>query len=240
MKEGLLNDDTLKQSYLNLKKFSDQVKKDYTKFMKEDFGSAEWKREGRKIENNLKKYEKSLKEVQRNLKNAKGNGSLNEENVSTVEDGLEKIKEIVEPMARTMREKIDQFNQDMEMDDQGNPEENEDELDKEQEQIQVDLMNNKEYLEQRGKELKEIHKTAAIIKDTTDKMAQDLNKQGEILDDVEAKVIKVEENVEKGAKEIKKADELSRGNTKRLSCIIFIVVVAIGVILAIVLSLVFR
>ena len=43
---------------------------------------------------------------------------------------------------------------------------------------------------------------------------------------------------EKADKEIKKADELSKGNTKRLACIIAIVVIAIGVVLAIVLSLV--
>ena len=69
-------------------------------------------------------------------------------------------------------------------------------------------------------------------------MAQDLVQQGEMLDNVEQYVVKAEDNVEKADKEIKKADELSKGNTKRLGFIIAIVVIAIGVVLAIVLSLV--
>ena len=48
----------------------------------------------------------------------------------------------------------------------------------------------------------------------------------------------IEDNVNKAEKEINRADELSRGNTKRLACIIVIVVAGIGAVLAIVLSLV--
>ena len=58
MKEGLLTDEKLKSSYLALKKVSDQVKKDYNRLIKEDFQEDEWRREGRKIDVNLKKYEK--------------------------------------------------------------------------------------------------------------------------------------------------------------------------------------
>ena len=65
-------------------------------------------------------------------------------------------------------------------------------------------MTNKEVLEQRGKALQEIHKTADIIKDTIDKMAQDLVQQGEMLDNVEQYVVKAENNAEKADKEIKK------------------------------------
>ena len=52
MKEGLLTDENLRQSYLNLKKASEQVKKDYNKLIKEDFGDQEWKKDGNKINNN--------------------------------------------------------------------------------------------------------------------------------------------------------------------------------------------
>ena len=138
-----------------------------------------------------------------------------------------------------MKDKIASANYNLEMSDQDNPRENEEE-DQQQGQVVMDLMTNKEVIEQRGKALQEIHKTAAIIKDTTDKMAQDLVQQGEMLDDVEQHVVKAEDNVEKADKEIKKADELSKGNTKRLGCIIAIVVIAIGVVLAIVLSLVLK
>ena len=99
-------------------------------------------------------------------------------------------------------------------------------------------MNNAEMLNQRKKELQEIHKTSALIKDTTDIMAQKLNEQGEMLDNVEAHVIKAEDNVEKANKEINKANELSKSNNKRLCCIMILITVAIGVVLAVVLSLV--
>ena len=233
MKEGLLTDEKLKSSYLALKKVSDQVKKDYNRLIKEDFQEDEWRREGRKIDVNLKKYEKMLGEVERLLENAKDNESASEESISTVEEGLEKLKDTLDPMVRAMNDKINQFDTNFEMDNQNNEGENEEEQEQEQGQITMNLMNNQEMLKQRREELQE-------IKDTTDKMAQDLVKQGEQLDDVEAHVVKAEDNVDKANKEINKANELSKGNTKRLCCILFIVVVAIGVILAIVLSLVLK
>ena len=239
MKEGLLTDENLRQSYLNLKKASEQVKKDYNKLIKEDFGDQAWKRDGNKINNNLRKYEKMLKDVTRNLEQAKDSGSASEENITTVDEGLDKIRDQYEPMVRAMKEKINQFNIDMEMDETDGPGENEqDDGLQEQEQVEVNLMNNQEYLGQRRKELQEIHKTAALIKDTTDKMAQDVHQQGEMLNDIEEKVVKTEDNVEKAGKEINRANELSKGNTKRLCCIIWIVIIVIGVVLAVVLSLI--
>ena len=239
MKEGLLTDENLRQSYLNLKKASEQVKKDYNKLIKEDFGDQAWKRDGNKINNNLRKYEKMLKDVTRNLEQAKDSGSASEENITTVDEGLDKIRDQYEPMVRAMKEKINQFNIDMEMDETDGPGENgQDDGQQEQEQVEVNLMNNQEYLGQRRKELQEIHKTAALIKDTTDKMAQDVHQQGEMLNDIEEKVVKTEDNVEKAGKEINRANELSKGNTKRLCCIIWIVIIVIGVVLAVVLSLV--
>ena len=239
MKEGLLTDENLRQSYLNLKKASEQVKKDYNKLIKEDFGDQEWKKDGNKINNNLRKYEKMLKDVTRNLEQAKDSGSASEENITTVDEGLDKIRDQYEPMVRAMKEKINQFNIDMEMDEKDGPGDNEqDDGQQEQEQVEVNLMNNQEYLGQRRKELQEIHKTAALIKDTTDKMAQDVHQQGEMLNDIEEKVVKTEDNVEKAGKEINRANELSKGNTKRLCCIIWIVIIAIGVVLAVVLSLI--
>ena len=239
MKEGLLTDENLRQSYLNLKKASEQVKKDYNKLIKEDFGDQEWKKDGNKINNNLRKYEKMLKDVTRNLEQAKDSGSASEENITTVDEGLDKIRDQYEPMVRAMKEKINQFNIDMEMDEKDGPGDNEqDDGQQEQEQVEVNLMNNQEYLGQRRKELQEIHKTAALIKDTTDKMAQDVHQQGEMLNDIEEKVVKTEDNVEKAGKEINRANELSKGNTKRLCCIIWIIIIVIGVVLAVVLSLI--
>jgi t-SNARE complex subunit (syntaxin) len=239
MKEGLITDENLRQSYLNLKKASEQVKKDYNRLIKEDFGEQEWRREGKKINNNIRKYEKMLKDVTRNLEKARDSEAASEDNITTVDEGLDKIRDQYEPMVRAMKEKINQFSIDLEMDErEGQGENEQDDGQQEQEQIEVNLMNNQEYLGQRRKELQEIHKTAALIKDTTDKMAQDVHQQGEMLNDIEEKVVKTEDNVEKAGKEINRANELSKGNTKRICCIIWIVIISIGVVLAVVLSLI--
>ena len=237
MNEGLLNDEKLKQSYLNLKKISDTIKKDHARLIKEDFGEQEWRKEGKRIDMNIKKFEKMLKDVKRNLENAKDNGSANEESISTVEEGLEKIKDTTETQVEQMKDKIGNFDVNFEM--ENKDEENGNEEDEQQQgQITMNLMNNAEMLNQRKKELQEIHKTSALIKDTTDIMAQKLNEQGEMLDNVEAHVIKAEDNVEKAGKEINKANELSKSNNKRLCCIMILITVSIGVVLAVVLSLV--
>ena len=237
MNEGLLNDEKLKQSYLNLKKISDTIKKDHARLIKEDFGEQEWRKEGKRIDMNIKKFEKMLKDVKRNLENAKDNGSANEESIATVEEGLEKIKDTTETQVEQMKEKIGNFDVNFEM--ENKDEENGNEEDEQQQgQITMNLMNNAEMLNQRKKELQEIHKTSALIKDTTAIMSQKLNEQGEMLDNVEAHVIKAEDNVEKANKEINKANELSKSNNKRLCCIMILITVSIGVVLAVVLSLV--
>ena len=203
MKEGLITDENLRQSYLNLKKASEQVKKDYNRLIKEDFGEQEWRKEGKKINNNIRKYEKMLKDVTRNLEKARDSEAASEDNITTVDEGLDKIRDQYEPMVRAMKEKINQFSIDLEMDErEGQGENEQDDGQQEQEQIEVNLMNNQEYLGQRKKELQEIHKTAALIKDTTDKMAQDVHQQGEMLNDIEEKVVKTEDNVEKAGKEM--------------------------------------
>ena len=222
-----------------MKKASEQVKKDYNRLIKEDFGEQEWRKEGKKINTNIRKYEKMLKDVTRNLEKARDSEAASEDNITTVDEGLDKIRDQYEPMVRAMKEKINQFSIDLEMDErEGQGENEQDDGQQEQEQIEVNLMNNQEYLGQRKKELQEIHKTAALIKDTTDKMAQDVHQQGEMLNDIEEKVVKTEDNVEKAGKEINRANELSKGNTKRLCCIIWIIIIVIGVVLAVVLSLI--
>ena len=238
MNEGLISDEKLKQSYRTLQKFADQVKKDCNKLMDSEFGEDEWKKEGKKIDINLKKFDKIYKEIKTNVQNAKDNGNVNGESLEIIEEGLENIKENVEPMVERMKDKIGNFENNYEMEGGDNKEENEEEQEQEQGQIVMDLMNNKEVLEIRRKELEDIHKTNALIKDTTDIMAVKVKEQADILDNVENNVIKTEDNVDKANKEIIKANELSKSNNKRLCCIMLIVTVAIGVILSIVLSLV--
>lgn len=102
-----------------------------------------------------------------------------------------------------------------------------------------DLQTNKEILEERRKQLEAIHQTSAKIKDISDSMAKQLNEQGAILDDVEQNVETAKDNAVKAKEEITKADEMSRGNNKRMYCFIAIIAIVILAISAIILSLVF-
>ena len=117
-------------------------------------------------------------------------------------------------------------------------EENNNDLPQQQEVV-MDLMNNKEVLEQRRKELEGIHKTAEILKDTTAQMAQDVHQQGIMLNDIENQVQNAHDNAVKAKKEISDANDLSKGNSKKLCCLIAIVMITVGVIVAIILSLYF-
>ena len=230
MDEGLLTMDRLKSSYINLKKYSDQLNKDYPKLMKDEFREDKWVREGKKIEDNMKKFERALNEVKKLMEKAKNEPDGDDTIISKVEELLETIEKTTESNLRAMKDKVGQFNFDIGV----NEEIEDDDLDdQEQGQIEMNLMANKEIIELRGKELRDIYKMSSIIKDTTDNMAQKLNEQGEVLANIEDHVDKASENVEEAHKEIEKADKLSQGNNKRLIIIIVIVVVVVGVVLGI-------
>ena len=101
-----------------------------------------------------------------------------------------------------------------------------------------DLANNKEVLEERRKQLESIHQTSTKIKDISDTMAKQLDEQGAILDEVETNVITAEDNAKKAKNEIKKAEETSRGNRKKMICYIVIILVFLLATTAITLSLI--
>ena len=237
MEENLINDDQLQQSFKQLKKFAKQVETDYNKLIDETFDENQWRKEGQKIKSNIKKFEKTLKELTNNVQNSKDNGTASQNTISKIDEELKKINQKEVGMIKAIREKIENYPSFDENDNNNNQEENDDQEEQKQELV-LDLMNNKEILEQRRKELQDIHKTSAMIKDTTEQMKQDLYKQGEILTNVEDNVFKTDENVEDAGKEILKANEYSKGNTKKLCCTIFIVIVVVFVAVAIVLSLV--
>ena len=237
MEENLINDDQLQQSFKQLKKFAKQVEADYNKLIDETFDENQWRKEGQKIQSNIKKFEKTLKELTNNVQNSKDNGTASQNTISKIDEELKKINQKEVGMIKAIREKIENYASFDENDNNNNQEENDDQEEQKQELV-LDLMNNKEILEQRRKELQDIHKTSAMIKDTTEQMKQDLYKQGEILTNVEDNVFKTDENVEDAGKEILKANEYSKGNTKKLCCTIFIVILVVIVAVAIVLSLV--
>jgi hypothetical protein len=163
--------------------------------------------------------------------------SENEKNtLEQIDSLLEKARSVTDSQIDAINDKTRYFNNDDDFD--NNPSQGQNNESPQQE-IVMDLMNNKEILEQRRKELQNIHKTAAMLKDTTDKMAADVNQQGAVLDEIEAHVIASHENAEKAKEEIVKADEISRGNRKKMICLICIILLAIGGISAILAAVVF-
>ena len=223
----------MQASYMQMKKISNEIKNSYDKIVKEDYTDKNWERDGRNVTNTINTYKKLYDDLSNKVNYVKENSLVkNEGTVSKVEEALESAKKTTLQYIQAINEKTRYYNNDFEM---NSP--SVEEPAPAQQEVVMDLMNNREVLEKRRKELESIHKTAAILKDTTDQMAQDLNKQGAQLEEIEANVITSKENAEKAHKEIVKADELSRGNRKRMLCLIFAVFIAIGGITAILLSL---
>ena len=121
-------------------------------------------------------------------------------------------------------------------DDNDQPKEEENQDAKQQEQMQ-ELIDNKEFLEYRNKELQQIHKTAAQLKDLTDDMAKQINQQGEKLDIIEENVDKAAENAAEAKKEIETANKNAKKNTKKMVCLIIFVFIALAAITLVLISL---
>ena len=198
----------------------------------------DWKRQGSKIRGEINNFSKIKNDLTQKVNIARENPlSENEKTTITqIDNLLEKARNITESQIDAINEKIKYFNNDDDIDNSPSQEPNSDNPNQE---TLMNLMSNKEVLEQRRKDLENIHKTAAILKDTTDKMAADVNKQGAVLDEIETHVIVSNENAQKAKQEIIKADEISRGNRKKMICLLLIIFLAIGGITAILFSLVF-
>ena len=203
MDENLIDDEQLQQSFKQLKKFAKQVETDYKKLIDETFDENQWRKEGQKILSNIKKFEKTLKDLTNNVQNSKDNGTASQITISKIDEEIKKINQKEVGMVKAIREKIENYAS-FDENDNNNHEEEIDDQEEQKQELVLDLMNNKEILERRRKELQDIHKTSAMIKDTTEQMQQDLYKQGEVLANVEDNVFKTDENVEDAAKEIDK------------------------------------
>ena len=199
--------------------------------MNDEYTETDWKKDGRKINLNIK----NLDNVKSQMKNKIDEEKLvNKEdtNIGKIEKYLQEVEDNIVPLTFKINEKTKYYN--LEEENQTSEEVNA----PQGEMLIQDLANNKEVLDERRKNLEAIHQTSAKIKDMSDSMAKQLDEQGAILDDIETNVITAEDNAVKAKEEIKKADEMSRGNRKKYICLIIIVLVAIGAITAILLSLI--
>lgn len=190
--------------------------------LNEDYAESDWKKDGRKINLNIKNLENAIRIIKEKIdkeKDDKNNGNLQE-----IEEYTTKVEEEILPLIKRIKEKTQYFNLEEQSQENNNPQNN----NAQPEGVLIqDLQSNQEILKERGKQLNEIHKTSAMLKDVSDAMVKKLDEQGAILEEVEGNVIKAEDNAKKAKQEITKADEMSKGNRKKMICLITIVIVAI-------------
>ncbi len=219
---------------MQFKKLINELNNHYNAIKKETFGQEEWSKQGQTINSDIIKFENYFNKLTKNVNYIKDN-ALERDHEDTIEQidlALAKGEDI-KNLIIAIKEKTRHFRNDFENQSSREMEE----ISQEQGQV-MEIMNNQEALQNRRKELEQIHHTAALLKETTDKMATDVNKQGAMLEEIEANVINAKDNAVKAKQEITKADEISRGNRKRLLCLIIIILVALGGITAIILSLI--
>ena len=222
--------------YMQLKKEANSLESDHKRISNIAYNENNWNQEKDKITSKIKSFNKKYEELKRKVEYIKNNSldSSYQKNLNVYEELLNgKIKTKTLPAINEIKYKVSEYSYTEMMPTQ------EEEKNTQQQEMIMDLMNDKEILEKRRKELEEINQTAAILKDTTEIMVQEVQKQGEQLDVIEANVITSKENAIKAKEEITMADKMSRGNNKNIYCLIFIIFVAIGGISAIILSLIF-
>ena len=216
----MIKEEDLKNTYINLKKASSQINSDYNKLTKED---KYLKTNYKKISKNLNNYEKYFNETKKLLDESRDDLDISEEVKSTVEKGLNKVREEREQMIQIIKDKINHFDNNIE---ERNEEEEEEENKLYEETIMHDLIRNNEILKQRKKELEEINKTSELIKDITEKMANDYNKKNEKIKAEEIYSDNIQNNIKKENIKIYK-EESSLNLLCILLSIIFIIIIFI-------------
>lgn len=223
--------------YMNLKKEANAIESDHKRITNPSYNENNWNKERQAINSKIKSFQTKYENLKQKVEYVKNNClDSSYQNKLEIYDELlnNKIKKNTLPAINAIKYKVSEYSS-VEM----RPTQEEDENKSQQQEITFNLMNDKEVLEKRRKDLEEIHKTAAQLKDTTDIMVQEVEKQGAQLDEIETNVITSKENAEKAKQEITKADQMSKGNNKRMCCLIFIILIAIGGISAIIIALIF-
>lgn len=96
------------------------------------------------------------------------------------------------------------------------------------------LLNRNEFLNERDKEIRGIHKISGMINGLSEEMKKNVYEGGIKLNSIEEHVDHTVQNTDKAEEEIKKAKKIEAGNRKKLCCIlwiaIFVVLAVIGLI----------
>ena len=201
--------------------------------MDETYNEENWKREGKKINLNIKNFDNTKNIIKNKLEEEKLKNN-NDEHLITIETYLETVEKEIVPLIMKINDKTRDYSLPQEEEQRENQN-----LNQQEGGILIqDLKNDQETLQVRRKQLEAIYETSSKIKDITDDMAKKVEEQDIILDDIEAKVNTANENAVKAKEEITKADELSRGNRKKMLCLMLIIFLAIAGITGILLALI--
>ena len=209
----------LQKNYFALKKIMDKIKKAHATVTNDEFVENDWNEQGKDIKIDIATYKNLIKDLNKKVNYIKNEKIDNEEInniVEKVESEIENAETNIEPLIEKINEKVSHYACDFEL-----AAKQEIQKEEKKEEVLMDLMDNKDILQKRRKNLENIHETAAQLKEITDKMSADLSKQGELLNDTEDKVINSEEKAKKAHEEIKEANKLSKSNKK---CIIFYII----------------
>lgn len=93
------------------------------------------------------------------------------------------------------------------------------------------LLNRNEFLNERDKEIRGIHKISGMINGLSEEMKKNVYEGGIKLNSIEEHVDHTVQNADKAEEEIKKAKKIEAGNRRKLCCILWI---AIFVVLAVI------
>ena len=93
------------------------------------------------------------------------------------------------------------------------------------------LLNRNEFLNERDKEIRGIHKISGMINGLSEEMKKNVYEGGIKLNSIEEHVDHTVQNTDKAEEEIKKAKKIEAGNRRKLCCILWI---AIFVVLAVI------
>lgn len=93
------------------------------------------------------------------------------------------------------------------------------------------LLNRNEFLDERDKEIRGIHKISGMINGLSEEMKKNVYEGGIKLNSIEEHVDHSAQNADKAEEEIKKAKKIEAGNRRKLCCILWI---AIFVVLAVI------
>ena len=197
------------------------IKMDYNDIKKDLFNESKWLEDGHKIMSRIKNFQKLEKYLFDTINKFKEIDNPKIKDILSVETYLIKTSETTNDYIKNIKEKIKYFKSDFELDLEN---EKECENDNQNKVIIKDMMNDKELLENRKRELEDLYKTAGEIKylmeDRGMKPTDEQQKVFDKLDNLKDQNLNnVNNNVEK-KKEIDKKENNLKAKKKK-KCIIY-------------------